>query len=183
MLVPYLQEVVELNLAASNVGDDDLKELVKLPKIKILSLNGTKVTDKGIERLEQLKNLVELDLSLTATDGSSLKKCKSLRKLSLGGTKATDGSVKGVTGLNLCELDLSYTDLSDQGVKELERMRSLDRLVLEGTKLTDKGLARLATFSNLKEITVGFTEVTKEVADALQKKNTKIKIIWLPEDK
>ena len=94
MLVPYLQEVVELNLAASNVGDDDLKELVKLPKIKILSLNGTKVTDKGIERLEQLKNLVELDLSLTATDGSSLKKCKSLRKLSLGGTKATDGSVK-----------------------------------------------------------------------------------------
>jgi hypothetical protein len=90
-----------------------------------VDLKGREVTDKTFEALKRLDHVAELNLS---------------------GTKITDNDMKhfadsGFAGV-LFDLDLSKTEVSDEGLGQLTKSKYLSKLNLAGTKVTDEGVAR-----------------------------------------
>ncbi len=55
---------------------------------------------------------------------------------------------------NLTRLDLAYSDLSDEGIKNLKPLENLTHLRLASTLMSGSGLGQLAMFKNLKQLEV-----------------------------
>ena len=65
-------------------------------------------------------------------------------------TKITDEGLKGLAGLSSLEsLDLSYTDCTGAGLAVLPNRKSLSRLEMIGAKVTDEGLRALTGMTSL----------------------------------
>src|SRR5580704_2004412 len=64
-LDPDDKSVVKLSLRNTDVDDEDLQFVARLPKLQELLLNDTQVTDDGIKRLAGVSTLEVLDLSNT----------------------------------------------------------------------------------------------------------------------
>ena len=90
--------------------------------------------------------------------------------LDLSDTNMTDAGVKELTTLkNLATLHLGSTKVTDAGVKELANQKNLTALVLSYTQVTDAGVKELTTLKNLATLYLGSTKVTdaglKELAN------------------
>jgi len=70
------------------------------PKIKRLTLDGTKITDAGTTNLEKLKKLQELDLQ---------------------NTRITDHCFQYLIGLPLKELDVRGTSVTSNGIAYMKK--------------------------------------------------------------
>jgi internalin A len=75
----------------------------------------------------------------------------------LGGRVARDEKLPGkpVNGVQL-----SFSAVTDAGLKELAPLQNLTRLGLDSTKVTDAGLKELVTLKNLQELYLYHTQVT-----------------------
>ena len=69
-----------------------------------------------------------------------------------------DGGGDGL--MNLHQLYLRSTPVSDDGLAELGKMTSLQTLILDNTKITDDGLVHLKKLSNLYGLALSSTGVT-----------------------
>jgi Leucine-rich repeat (LRR) protein len=115
--------VTTVNLALSQVTDENMAILKAFPKVQKLSLNGTKISDAGLEPLKELAGL---------------------QKLYLVDTKITDAGLAHLKGLvNLHVLSLVGTQLTDEGLEQLKEMENLQELYVAGTKVTDDGVKKL----------------------------------------
>jgi RNA polymerase sigma factor (sigma-70 family) len=141
-----------LNLCASNVTDDGLKELARHQSLHTLCLRYCPVTDAGMKALAALKNLHTLDLGGTKVTDAGLKQLaglKNLHTLYLVGTRVGDAGLKDLPGMtSLHTLNLGDTDVTDIGLKDLARLKTLrslnvGELHVDGTKITDVGLKEL----------------------------------------
>jgi Leucine-rich repeat (LRR) protein len=114
----------------------------------LVDLNGTTVTDAG---LEHLKRLIQL------------------QRLSLAFTKVTDAGLKHLNGLTqLQRLDLAFTKVSNAGLGHLEGLTELQSLNLSGTSVTDAGVGHLTGLTNLGTLDLGNTEVTDKGVEKLR---------------
>jgi hypothetical protein len=121
---PALTTITSLNLARSNVTDDDLRFLSCCRNLESLSLSRTRLSSHGLSHLATLDRLQHLDLSLVRTlDPAGLASLSDLR--------------------NLRGLDLSHTRVDTRVVPYLITLPSLQELRLEGTRLTSDGIATL----------------------------------------
>ena len=69
----------------------------------------------------------------------------------------------------LRELYLSYTKITDAGLKELAKLQKLKGLYLSGTQITDAGLKELAKLKKLKYLQLSDTKVTDAGVAELKK--------------
>ncbi|MCF0059552.1 c-type cytochrome domain-containing protein [Dyadobacter sp. CY356] len=98
--------------------------------------------------------------------------------LKLGGTKVTDTSVKELGKLkNLNKLHLEYTDVTDAGLTLLKDLQYLEYINLVGTKVTDAGLRTLASSKSLKNIYIWKSAVTENGVAEVQKLHPDLHII------
>jgi hypothetical protein len=81
-----LKNLTKLYLAAVKIDDSDLPVLLKFPKLRLLHLHATPITDKSISTLTQLRNLTELGIPGTrisprgkASLSKQLSGCKVLK--------------------------------------------------------------------------------------------------------
>ena len=82
-------------------------------------------------------------------------------RLNLGFTKITDEGLKDVAKLQQLEwLILINTKITDAGLKDVAKLRKLEELRLDGTKITDEGLKDVAKLENLKGLSLNSTQVT-----------------------
>lgn len=80
--LPVLPELRSLDLEGySNIGDDDLDYLTRLPNLNSLCLDSTKVTTAGLAKLAALPSLEELTLGGDALSGAGLEKLLVLKHL------------------------------------------------------------------------------------------------------
>ncbi len=108
-------------------GVDDLSALPPLPILRVLSLEGTPMSDAGLARAAGLSGLSLLDL----TD-----------------SRVGDAGLAYLAGLGDLEwLCLAGTRITDAGLAHLVGLRSLDSLYLGRTAITDAGLAHVARIS------------------------------------
>ncbi|MCH8829188.1 MAG: hypothetical protein IID45_06380 [Planctomycetes bacterium] len=65
--------ILAVDLAGTEVSDDDLEHLVLLTEVRFLSLADTSISDAGLQHLEQLSELNQLDLSKSRVTKEGVK--------------------------------------------------------------------------------------------------------------
>ncbi len=120
--------------AAAN--DALLEHVGELPGLQSLYLANAPVTDKGVERIVQ---------------------CKQLRVLGLSGTKTTAAGIAALAPLQLQQLYLANTDIGGEGIRRLGNLASLTHLSLQGVKLADDDLAPLKRLTRLLWLDLSLT--------------------------
>ena len=79
---------------------------------------------------------------------------------------------------HLQKLDLNFTDITGKGLKELVPLKQLESLALSGTKVAYADLRdQLRSFKNLKTVTLWETPLTDAEISQLKKENQKITFI------
>ena len=99
--------------------------------------------------------------------------------LNLNKLPVHDADLKFVGQLeNLQKLDINFTDITGKGLNELKPLKHLESLALSGTKTTYADLrSQIGGFKNLKTLALWETELTDNEIQQLKKANPKIQFI------
>jgi N-acyl-D-aspartate/D-glutamate deacylase/Leucine-rich repeat (LRR) protein len=179
----------EVNLSRTPITDTQVQFLAGLKSLEALSLETTEVGDLGVAALKNLPSLKRLNLSHTMLSSRGLAslppsvthltvanslvdvlegidRLAKLESLSLAGCGVHDDDAAKLAALPaLRELDLSYTEITDAGVKRLPAVESLD---LNATEIGDAGLEAIAAMMpNLKHLRVNYGRFTDQGVKAL----------------
>ena len=125
--------------------DEALAYVRKFPRLKVLSLKNTQVTDEGLANLRGNQSLEELHL----WDASAM----------------TDAGAAHVATLpNLKCLCLTKSKLTDEALRHFSKLPRIEYLLLQQNRFTDKGLAHLKDMVQLKDLSVGLgqTDITDD---------------------
>lgn len=168
-----LSELESLSLQQSGIVDRDLARVADaLPHLRKLSLAWLPV-DSGLEYLEELEHLEDLDLfhaKVTDAGAAHLAKLTGLKKLLLWHTEITDRGLASIAGLEDLEtLYLEGTRVTDTGMAHLSKLAKLSYLWIPDLPITDRGLANLANCEALRTIHAPKTKITpKGIAELVK---------------
>ena len=93
------RRVIKVYLHQTQVGDDDLVVLKKLPKLKNLFLGKTNIGDPGLTHLEQAAELQTLGLNSTRVTDAGLKSLAELKNLKTVNLQETQVTAAGAAQL------------------------------------------------------------------------------------
>ena len=84
-------------------------------------------------------------------------------------TELTDEGLKGIAKMQQLEiLSLTYTQITDAGLKDIAKLQQLEILSLDETQITDAGLKEVAKLQKLQSLNLEGTKITdaglKEIA-------------------
>ncbi len=131
--VARLTNLEGLSLQYTAVGDEGLKALAHLVKLKDLVLCGSKITDAGLVHLAGMTGLRQLALSYTAITDAGLEHLGSLKDLEnlwLAKLKITDAATPLLCRFaKLSLLDLSKTKMTRAGKREVKKALPMCTLV------------------------------------------------------
>ena len=157
-----LQKLQHLNLKNTQAGDAATKAIAQIPRLSSLRMGSSNLTDAGLRTLENCFSINTMELSvMNATDEGikSLGRINRLRRLDLGSPHVTGSGLGPISRLpELDDLKLRCPQLTDVAFDYLSQAKSIQklRLVERGVKppaaLTDKGLAKMAKATWLKEL-------------------------------
>jgi hypothetical protein len=158
--------VVWVELDDTKVKDRDLIHLKEMRQLTLLSLNNTNVTDQGMIRIKELKQLRNLRLDSTKISDAGLvhlKDLKHLRGLSLWNTKVTDAAMVHLKELKKLEsLILSSTKITDKAMTHIKELTQLETLVVNFTDVTNEGLSHIKEMKELRNLGLHKTKVTDD---------------------
>jgi Leucine-rich repeat (LRR) protein len=197
------KELRRLDLRGTRISNGTLEILSHLPQLEALDIANTQVTENGMDFLIALTGLKELALGRSRggdADLSFLRMLPSLTALDLSGarplppdTNAAHSRVppppvlsqKTIEALaelqNLRRLKLGYLGISSGDLKELSKLRSLDKLGLEEcSRIDDEAVAILAGWTSLKYVDLQATQVTPEGVEKLRSARPGMKILYTP---
>ena len=161
----FFATVDQANLTNSEATDGDVEGFIKgLTQLWSLYLNGTQVTDAGLENLKGLTQLQGLHLGGTQVGDAGLEHLKGLTQLqwlNLDGTKISDMGLENLNRLTQLQgLYLSNTKVSDAGLENINGLTQLQDLLLSGTQITDAGLENLKGLTQLQYLALSGTQAT-----------------------
>lgn len=137
----------EFDFVEREVQNDDLMEVGRHPRLRVLKLGSTAISDAGLAHLANATELVMLGLRRTKVEGEGLKYLsglKKLRTLLLGDTQVDDDALANLAGLDgLVELGLSNTRVTDAGMRHLQALPSLAALYVADDDVTEEGVREL----------------------------------------
>ena len=159
-LLAALPELTELQLIGNrNIGDETLLWASKHPRLQIVRLGATQVTDAG------LVFLVDSNLKWIEIDD-----CREITDLGLEALS----QVESLETLNLSSLK----SISDDGLAHIARLPNVTSLDLHGTPITDECLTTLERFTSLSLLRIYQTEVSPEGIQRLHEALPQCEIIW-----
>lgn len=162
----HLQNLTALERLAfgyTSIGDSGLSHLRRLTNLRTVMLTGCKgITGSGLAHLSTLPDLYALSLDETLINDAGLAYLRGLVRLTVLDLSHT--SIKG-TGLSnlhpflsyLSCLNVSYTEIDETGMSEIERLTSLETLNLAGTHIADSAVIHLRKLPKLKNLDLSFT--------------------------
>ncbi len=122
--VARCSELEGLNLDQARITDADVPLLARLPKLRILGLHRTVLTDHGARTL--------------------VNSCRDLTILTISGNNLTDAVLPDIASLPaLQRLVLMDQPITDDGLRELKKCTTLEFLAVQNTKVTAAGIAEL----------------------------------------
>ncbi len=128
--VDYFGHIKE-TLLADVATDAQVALVAQFDRLERLSLEETRVSDRGLAHLKRLTKLSTLNLRSTQVNDAGLAQLEGLS--------------------NLTWLDLSRTRVTDEGLIHLQGLTKLSKLYLDRTRVTDAGLKKLQqALANLK---------------------------------
>ncbi|HEY9788506.1 MAG TPA: hypothetical protein V6D17_24160 [Candidatus Obscuribacterales bacterium] len=168
--------ITELNISNLEIGDDQCKYIAHLTGLKALNARGTDFTDRAIDDLFPLKQLIRISLSETLVTGKVIPKLirfTKLQDINFNSTNVGDEGLELLAQLpNLQILALGRTHITDKGVKKLSSLPALRALDLEfNSRIGDASMAHLKKM-NLISLKMANTHMTsKSVKDLKQMKS------------
>jgi Leucine-rich repeat (LRR) protein len=118
-----------------------------------------------------------LDDASLARLGSVLKGFKRLEILDIRGSSITDESAELLGSLEtLAHLRLSDTQITNQTIREISRLRGLQSLELRGTAITDECIDNLCGFGTLTGLDIAKTQITADGVSRLKQQLPSCKI-------
>jgi Leucine-rich repeat (LRR) protein len=167
----------------ARITDAALKVIGKMPMLRELRLDGTKIRGSSLSDLASLPRLESLTMSGSPIDDKGLAAVctfRTLRCLELEDTKITDAGLATLASLKkLTVLNLAGAPIGDGGLKSIGKVTTLKNLDLSYTKTTDAGLLHLAELRNLNEFRAFATRVTDDGIAGLSRQIPKCKMFWL----
>ena len=171
-------ELVELTLGGTQITDAGLIHLLQLPRLRIIRLARTAVTDGGMNTLAKNEFLERVDLSSTQIGDFGLWELRALprlRDLNLYRTPVTDQGLASFrrgdhrSAARIERLNIGRTAITDEGISKLASLTNLKWLFLAVTDITDAGLVELAKLAPLEEVNITRTETTLEGVERLRR--------------
>lgn len=151
----------------------DASRIAHLVGLKCLGLVQSNVADESLAAISQLESLSYLLLyrpeNITEQGLLNLSKLSQLSHLSLNRAKnLSDDALGFVSKLRrLAYLDLSFTEVTDKGLRYLRELDTLSSLALQGLKISDAGLVTISNLARLKHIDLSHSRVTDDGLAAL----------------
>ena len=149
-------QLVALDLRETRIGDAGLRRLVaRSPGLEAITLDGSALTDAGVEALATLPRPRSVDLAgrfgarpdgvLTDASLVALGRARGLARLHLNAGHFTDRGIDALRGLPLRELRLGSVEaLAAPALARLMASRGFEFLGLRGPAITDATVATLA---------------------------------------
>lgn len=168
--VAALPSLKRLDVAITGFGsavtDEGLKHLKNLTNLEYLGLRAVRVTDAGMVHLKGLRRLKGLDVSLSQVTLAGLQKLKSLKELTY--LHAPDSLsleyVRMFPNLQTI-LDIGTTD---DELMSLAGLSKLSELGIESSGVTDAGMVHLAPLRSLKKLYLVDTAVSNNAVQSLR---------------
>ena len=161
--VASLRKLKRLGLSDTRVSGIGVKQLAGVRALETLWLQRTRIDDNALRSLERLP-LRQLHLDgtqITDVGMESLARIPSIVHLHLFDTQIGDSGVAHLSRLpNLVSLDLARTKVTDEGLKHLSGHQKLRTLMLSDTAVSDAGMKHLTSNSTLRTVYVKGTDVT-----------------------
>ena len=143
-----------------------LAQLKSLGSLKSLSVYGSAIDARCIKEIAAIHSLEELSLAGTLNALPDLTPLSAHGRMRyLGLSSCTGVTMKRVSVLSdmpkLEELDLSFTDASDEASECLSEFRALNELCVEYSEITDKGVIAASKAPRLQTIYVDPGQATE----------------------
>lgn len=165
--IGHLVGLFKLSLDNTLVGPEGYAALRRMTSIREASIIGTTLGEPGRRFIAQQPFLEHIDADRVDLRDDwliALPGMERLTFLSLDDTEGiTDAGIAHIAKhRNIKDLFLSYTKLSDEGLKKIQSIKSLKRIWMEGTQITDASMEGFRIMPSIAEIGVAYTTVTNE---------------------
>ena len=182
-----MQQLHTLNLNWTPIGNEGLKKLKTHRELEELFVYDTQITDAGLAELKSLGRLRSPQAHLERHHGQwpgafvgnaadrnlvselhASDRCRAevfrgmprLKYLYLNETAVTDAGAKELARLwGLTRLDLTNTQIGDEGIGYLAGLTRLEMLILNGTQVTNAGLAQIEPLKSLGYLGLAATAI------------------------
>ena len=165
------EKLEQLDLTQTDVNDEGLASIARLPRLKTLRLRSTRVTDSGLAALSRLAGLVELDLAdleLSDEGVAHLAGLGGLRILNLRGASISDAGLGHLSGMQeLADLNLYRTRITNAGMPQLAALPGLRSVDLRYTRATSAGIAALR--DEKPNLEIQFVDTAPSVAPVMSR--------------
>lgn len=176
--LPYIAKIKTLSvlgLARDPITDRNIEELLRLPNLSALNIGETDITAAGIKEICKNHNLVALTIMGCPTTGDSLAdvgNIEALQILDVGQiAHITPEQMHNLQRLKkLYKLNMRRCNLTDECLKELAPMTSIQELEIDSNDFTDKGLEHLKGLKILRMLRMqNCRNITSAGVDRLRK--------------
>lgn len=201
-----VEALYSLELSNNILDEKDLGKVLKFQNLRRLEVGGTDFSDNGLRVLAKLPNLEAIAVDHTRTNGSFLVDFASSKKLKLlvlnhndidrkylkelpnfphlhwldiGNCHIKDEDTANLTKCTeLVALKLDENnDITDKSLPNLKQLKNLERLWIESTKITNKGLLTLKGLP-LKYIRISRRKDDAKDIEAIKKTFPKIEVVY-----
>ncbi|MCE7042090.1 c-type cytochrome domain-containing protein [Dyadobacter sp. CY312] len=148
---------------------------LKVPVADEKAIEALKKAGLIVNNLSHDQNLIEVSAVNAPQFGDSqmallIPLAEQITWLKLGGTKITNAAMKEIAKLkNLNKLHLEHTGITDAGITNLKNLPYLEYINLVDTKVTDSGLKDIAVMKGLKSVYVWKSVVTDSAIGQVRK--------------
>ncbi len=183
-----LKKLETLNLSRTSLTGSGLRHIAGLPNLRTLNLNGCpRINDDEMKSLSRATSLKKISLEGTSGSWQSDEQWQMQLRFSynvyadvqdvnrndhrLAGYRGgiSDKGLEPLSKLNLQSLSLSRTRITNDGMKRISNIKSLNELNLDYTAVTNLGLAEVSKLSQLKKLSLNFTFVTDKGLEEIGK--------------
>ncbi|MBX9939310.1 MAG: hypothetical protein K2Y32_08665 [Candidatus Obscuribacterales bacterium] len=147
-------------------ADDALIYLGRFKTIKYLDLDRCEISDRGLEGIKNLPNLVTFTAMNSSITGKCFKKLGVLKELKQLKLQNTDPDLSCIADIpkafpNLWHLCLTRTRITNKAIEPLAALKSLKRLDLAENSFLDDGcIPTLACLNSLNNLEIPETRIT-----------------------
>jgi len=174
----------QLQFSKMGTDDKLFGPLSHLVGIKVIGLDFSELTDAGLEKLKPLVNIEELSLANCGIKGTCFKKLQGMSKLArltLSFNDLTPDAVEAISHFqSLKQLVLSKTQIDDTALYQIAKLPHLQLLKIDrDDRITAKGLAAIQRMKALETLYLDDTKL--RVSDLLALKGSHLKTMALPQ--
>ena len=170
LIVLGLTVIAMLSALTINLLDQSQRHVEKIRGTHVPGPSGSKVVERENEAdilvQEQVnKNPRATEISfehyeLTDAGLKYIGKLTNLKSLSLGFTRISDSGMKYLAKLPLESLSICSTDITDDALDDLAKIKTLRYLNLSETNITDEGIQKLRSLTDLNDLHLMATNIS-----------------------